>query len=174
MSMRRFLPDVPADQMVVAVGQLSYTYHRSSASTLFDWEEARKVKKAIGVELAKNGEDNPITLLKYVKDIHRYFAEKGGSEREGSVEVSNIGRWVGGGGDMEEAGKWRVGRLTFSQCANPVGAAICVNVITGGSGELSLGFAWGEGVVSEDLVGEVMTGMKGLAEGLVEEEDRAE
>ena len=73
--------------------------------------------------------------------------------------------------DGPDEAKWKVGRLTFSQCANPVGAAICVNVVTGGSGELSLGFAWGEGVVGDDMIGAVIEGAKGLVEELCKAEE---
>jgi hypothetical protein len=60
-----------------------------------------------------------------------------------------------------------MGRVTFSQCANPTGVAICVNVVTGGSGEMSANFCWCEGTVEVGFVGSVVRGVREGVEGLV-------
>jgi len=80
-----------------------------------------------------------------------------------SAELSNIGVYK-----PKSEGEWRIGRMTFSQCANPTAAALNVNVVTGGDGNASLNVSWCEGAVEEELVGRVMEGLKEGIVGLVE------
>jgi hypothetical protein len=168
-AMRRFLDNVPADQMTNALTQYEYVHHRAATPgksdilCYFSWDETRAVKAAIASELAKCGSDNPIALLRYVSDIHEYIQGHLGKERLPSVEVSNIGVV----GAKKEDGNWEMGRVTFSQCPNPTSAAVCVNVVTGASGEMSVNFCWGERVVEGEFIGSVVEGVKKGVEELV-------
>jgi hypothetical protein len=160
-AMRRFLEDVPADQMTNALTQYEYVHHRTPTPDsqdilrYFSWNESREVKAAIASTLSKRGSDNPIALLRYVSNIHEYVDGHLGKERGTSVEVSNIGVVSG-----KKEGEWGMGRVTFSQCPNPIGAAVCVSVVTGGTGEMSVNFCWGEGVVEGKFVESVVESVR--------------
>lgn len=169
MSMRRFLKDLPDDQMLVAVNQYHFTHHRTPsphASTVlqnFSWSEARAVKSTIDAELAKAGADNPVALFKYVSSMHDYVDGLLGKPRGSSAELSNIGVYR----NKDEGGRWMIGRVTFSQCPTPTGDPFCVSAVTGGDGCASLNFSWFEGAVEEGLVGKVMEGFREGVEALV-------
>jgi hypothetical protein len=177
MSMRRFLKDVPDDQMTNA---LEYTHDRpspqapddkSKSAVLqnFSWSDAHGVKSAIASEVAKAGADNPIALLKYVSNMHDFFRSTLGKPRQASMELSNIGMFKNK--DSGEDGKWKIGRVTFSQCPNPTGAAICASVVTGVDGNLSVNFCWFEGAVEREFVERVVEGFNEGIVGLVESEE---
>ena len=148
-SMRPFI-HIGQDEMVNAVGNLSYAFPAStpssdsSAMQNLDWNHARTLKASLTREVAKKGADNPVALLRYVSDIHGFFTSKHGKKRESSAEVSSIGVWNGGDEDQGE-GKWRLGRMVFSQCANRTGRPVDMCVVTGGDGGLVLCFNGGEG-----------------------------
>ncbi|KAH7408765.1 alcohol acetyltransferase [Phaeosphaeria sp. MPI-PUGE-AT-0046c] len=168
-AMRPFLKDVPDAQMTNAITSYSYTHDRrgageTSASADFDWAETQNVKSVIADTLALKGRDNPIALLRYVSNIHEYLTSHMGKLRDASFEVSNIGVMK-----APADGQWKLGRVVFSQCANPVGAAVGMGIVTGGDGCASLCFYWGEGV-DQELMEKVVQEVKGLIEGLVQRE----
>lgn len=178
MAMRRFLKDVPDNQMTNALTQFEFTHNRPSSlasedkpnSTVlqnFSWSDARSVKSTLTSELTKAGADNPIALLKYVSNMHDFFNSMLGKPRLASMELSNIGMYK----DKDEAGKWKIGRVTFSQCPNPTGAAICVNVVTGGDGNASVNFCWFEGAVERELVEKVVEGLRDGVGALIDSEE---
>jgi hypothetical protein len=175
MAMRRFLEDVPPDQITNALTQYEFTHHRPSTPATkhgskipqnFSWSDAHAVKSAIATQLAKSGTDNPVALFKYVSSMHDYVNGHLGKPRSSSVELSNIGVYK----NKTDGGKWQIGRVTFSQCANPTGAAICVNVVTGGDGCASVSFCWFDGAVVEELVGKVLEGLREGVDGLIGED----
>ncbi|KAF2821384.1 hypothetical protein CC86DRAFT_373726 [Ophiobolus disseminans] len=171
-SMRPFLEDVPDDQMTNAITSYEITHHRPTpthsekggALQYFSWAEARSVKSAIQATVAKTGSDNSIALLKYVSNIHDFLTSNLGKERTLSTELSNVGVYK-----PKSEGEWKIGRMTFSQCANPMDAAFHINVVTGGDGNASLNASWCDGAVEEDLIGKVMDGLKKAVEQLVED-----
>lgn len=63
-------------------------------------------------------------------------------------------------GEGEGERDWKVGKMVFSRCAFVSGSAISTSVVTGGDGCLVLGFSWQEGIVEEELVDEVMAGVR--------------
>jgi hypothetical protein len=175
MAMRRFLKDVPDDQMTNALALFQYTHQRPALASEenktkpavlqnFSWPDAHSVKTAIASEHAKGGADNPIALLKYVSNMHDNFKRMLGKPRQASMELSNIGMYK----KKDLDGKWKIGRVTFSQCPNPTGAAICVNVATGGDGNASVNFCWFEGAVQREFVGKVLEGLREGVRALVE------
>lgn len=169
-SMRRFLKDVPDTQMTNALTTYTYTHYRQkgerkSSSANFDWAEAQKNKDAINSTLALEGRDNPVALLRYAPNIHEYLTGHLGKARDASFQVSNIGVVK-----APAEGEWKLGRMVFSQCANPVGAAVGMGVVTGGDGCASLCFYWGERV-AEEFISKVVGEVKVIVEGLVQEEN---
>jgi hypothetical protein len=184
MAMRRFLRDVPTDQMTNALTQFEHIHQRptptpdtnKSASPVlqnFSWSDAHAVRSTIACEIAKEGADNPIALLKYVSNMHDFFKSTLGKPRQASMELSNIGMYKNKvtGEDEGEEEKWKIGRVTFSQCPNPTGAAICASVVTGGDVELSVNFCWFEGSVEGGFVQLVIESVREGVVGLVEGEE---
>jgi hypothetical protein len=158
-SMRRFL-DIPSDQMTNAVTEYKYMHQRPPKLTPdshtnvpqnFSWDEARSLKSTIEAEVAKEGRDNEVALLKYVSNIHTLFTERLGKERDATAELSNLGVWKG-----KAEGRWWLGRMTFSQCPNPVACPFGVSAVTGGDGNVCLTFCWSDGAVDEGFVERVV------------------
>jgi hypothetical protein len=155
-SLRPFL-DIPADRMVNAITDHTSTFtsitHDNDATIQgFDWAKARHIKHELVEQVEKEGRDNPVALLKYVSNMHEYFAEKVGKERDSSAEVSNLGVWRPHQPDVKEGSeakkgteknaKWTLRRMTFSQSLNRTGAQISLSAVTGGDGCLVLSFNW--------------------------------
>lgn len=153
------------NQFALAVSEYTHTHIRGSTHpTAFPWDDARAVRSTIQTELAKKGTDNPVSLLRYVSDMHKFYTEKIGKERKVSFELSNLGLVKVGGGKQ---GGWEVGRCVFSQTPNITGPPVVCSAVTGGDGCCVLTFTWLEGVLGEEMVGAVVEGVKRTVEGLV-------
>jgi hypothetical protein len=157
-SLRPFL-NVGRKQMLNAITNHTSIFRRSDFLDEFedgtDWKIARRVKSELAVEVGKEGADNPIALLKYVSNMHDYFNEKLGRERETTAEVSNLGIYRPQT-DLEKnivspmrslqsediSSSWAIGRMVFSQSPNHTGPAICLSAVTGGDGCLVMSFTW--------------------------------
>lgn len=174
MSAKRWLT-IDANQMTNAVAQYGYIHSRpallperdaSKPAVLeyFSWNEARAVKTEIESELAKAGTNNPVALMKYLPDMHKYLLKKLGKPRERSAGLSNVGIWRH---KPEEDAKWNVGRMTFSQSPNITTSALALSVVTGGDGNAALNFAWDHGVADEDVIQKVIYGVKEGGHALV-------
>ncbi|CAO2651364.1 Nn.00g039340.m01.CDS01 [Neocucurbitaria sp. VM-36] len=171
-SMRRFLKGLPENQMTNAITQYGVLHQRptttvpheaaeADALRYFSWDEARAVKSTIQAEVAKEGRENPIALLKYVSDMPQLFIEKLGKPRHPSSEFSNIGVYKAK--EAEGEGPWKLGRMTFSQSPNLTSCPFCVNVVTGADENAVLNFCWTEGAVEEEVMVRVIYGIaKGI------------
>ncbi|KAF2629433.1 hypothetical protein BU25DRAFT_457096 [Macroventuria anomochaeta] len=184
-SLRPFL-SIPKSCMVNAITNHTFIFNyngnnsRSIVRT-FSWDIARQVKAGISQELAKQGADNPVALLKYVSNMQDYFLEKLGKPRDSSAEVSNLGVWRPQNSSISHEGeaKWSLGRLTFSQSLNRTGPQISLSAVTGGDGCMALSFNWPEELVQyereygENLLhmipGRMKEGIKALLKEEVEE-----
>lgn len=171
-SMRRFLNGVAEDQMTNAITQYGYLHERHTTTPsndtaevdvlrYFSWDEARAVKSVIQAEVANEGRDNPIALLKYVSDLPQFFKDKLGKPRNPSTEFSNIGVYKNK--ELGNEGSWKIGRMTFSQSPNLTSCPFCVNAVTGGDGNAVLNFCWNQGAVDEAVIARVI---EGVAKGL--------
>ncbi|KAJ9608975.1 Alcohol acetyltransferase [Cladophialophora chaetospira] len=173
-SLRRWMPEkhVKGDSMGTWVSRYLEEHHRRSrnpdsatgAFRYFSWDEARRIRATINVEIDKKGQDSVVGLLKFAGDLHGYFKKKIGKQREESFEFSNIGVFKGGYGGME---KWRIGRVVFSQSADVVGAAFETSLVTGEDGRLNIGFSWMEGVVESTWMDQLMLTYKSFVEEVV-------
>ncbi|KAJ4369393.1 Alcohol acetyltransferase [Didymella sp. IMI 355093] len=152
--------NVGKKQMLNAITNHTSIFRRSDfVEELEDetyWKIARRVKSELAVEVSKEGTDNPIALLKYVSNMHDYFNEKLGRERETTAEVSNLGVYRPQTLNTEEnlvspkrslqledeSSSWAIGRMVFSQSLNHTGPAICLSAVTGGDGCLAMSFNW--------------------------------
>jgi hypothetical protein len=167
MAARPFLKDVQEDQMTNALTEWTYTHHREKAG-MFSWEEARAVKSTILSIAAQSGRDNPIALLKNISSVHNYLDSHLGNERMPSFELSNIGVYKT---KDDRLRTWGIGRMTFSQCANPTGPAFGVNVVTGGDGNATLNFCWGDAALEDGLMDKVVVGVREGVKALVDAEE---
>lgn len=115
-----------------------------------------------------------------MSDLHKYFTEKIGQQREISFELSNLGAVFGkmssplpsppdAAAEVSkgEEGAWKLGRCVFTQSANITGPPLSVSVVSGGDGCCVLAFAWLEGVLSDEMVGAVVEGVEERVGGLV-------
>lgn len=172
MAARRFLAGLEDAQMTNALMQWDFTHNRplsvqneektANALRYFSWDEAQSVKSTIQSVLAQAGRDNSIALLKYVSNMHSFFTDQQGKQRASSAELSNIGVYKPKG-----EGMWQIGRMTFSQCANPTSGAFGVSVVTGGDGCASLNFSWCEDAMEEGLLEKVVEGVRDGVRDLV-------
>ncbi|KAH7076146.1 alcohol acetyltransferase [Paraphoma chrysanthemicola] len=177
MSMRRFLHGLVEDQMTNAIMPYEFMHERSIHETdkhiggilqYFSWSQAQDVKATISTELAKAGNDNSISLLKYVSDMHGLFTATLGKPRTCSADISSIGVYKP---KDDGAGKWKIGRMVFSQCATWTGAPLGLSIITGGDGNASLNFVWCEGGIEDELVVRVVEGVRNAVGELVKDRD---
>ena len=150
------------DQMVNAITNHTTTFRRSDTLAEDGGEDigqlARRVKAELAREVEKKGADNPIALLKYVSNMHDFFMQKLGTQRDATAEVSNLGvyrpRARGPGINTmaptqsshpeDQAKSWKIGRMLFSQSYNHTGPLISLSAVTGGDGCLVMSFTWPE------------------------------
>lgn len=144
---------------------------RPAGSTdALSWAEARRVKRALDEEAGRNGKDASTACLRYVGDMHKYFGSKLGKPRDGTFCLTNLGvfdrRWGRHNSKNENknnedadaaapaaaTGLWRTERMIFSEGFDCSREAICVSMVTGEDGCLTVGLVWGEGVVEEPLM----------------------
>ncbi|CAG8573333.1 13297_t:CDS:2 [Ambispora gerdemannii] len=105
----------------------------------------------------------------------RFAKDNDGMGREASGKISNLGRWIvtddeddekRDGTDPEVSAKqeekWEIIDMTFSQCANVVGAAFYVNVVTYGDNFRGT-VTYQEGAISDD---KIETFVRGLVDTL--------
>jgi hypothetical protein len=172
-SIKRFL-DVEEKQMTMAIAEYAYLHERVALQEVkdtakpsvlqqFSWDAARAVKSTMATEVAKSGVDNPVALLKYVSSMPQFLLDKLGKPRESAAEVSSAGVWKLG----QSSGSWNVGRMVFSQSPNIVANALKVSVVTGGDGNAVLNFCWAEDAVEEQLMRNVIQGVKYGIEELI-------
>ncbi|KAF1970813.1 hypothetical protein BU23DRAFT_570487 [Bimuria novae-zelandiae CBS 107.79] len=154
------------DEFVLALAEYTYMHTRASHSpTEIPWDEARAVRSVIQSELAKKGANNNVSLLRYVSDMHKYFTEKIGGERECSFELSNLGVLKAGAGGEDG---WTLDQCIFSQTPNVTGPPFVCSAITGGDGCCVLAFSWLDGVMGEEMMRAVVKGVERQIEGLVQ------
>lgn len=179
-SMRPFLDGVPEGQMTNAITNYAYLHQRlpptstdgvakaeADALRYFSWDEARAVKSAIQAQVAKNGRDNGVALLKYVSDMPKFFTDKLGKPRNLTAEISNIGVYKPK--ESANEGSWSIGRMTFSPTPDITYGAFGITVVTGGDGNAVISFSWLDGAVEKELLAEVIDkfqkGIDGLTTG---------
>lgn len=149
---------------------------------VFKWDEAKRAKGVVVRYLEERGRDNAVGLLRYVGDFEKYWWSKVGKPREGAFEVADAGAFnarkekpeAGEAGELNggHGEEWRMGRMVISQSAGITQAAICISVVTGGDGGLTLGFAWQETVVEGDKVKKLMREMERVMGELVEHAEK--
>ncbi|KAJ9266259.1 hypothetical protein DTO021C3_6991 [Paecilomyces variotii] len=154
------------------VAAYSDTYIRNALQTDdFPWHIARQSRENILKLIDTKGKDNPIGLLRFIPDVNKMLLSKIGKPRTNSFSVSNVGLFnpkksAEPAATTSNAGP-RVGKMLFSQSGNHFGTPFEACVVTGGDGCLTIGFAWADAAFSEELLLQLMHGVKDGLEGLV-------
>lgn len=156
-SFRQFLPPDIVNEDSIGTWLSTYTQNhfrteQSETSQSFPWKEASKVKATILAEIAKNGSNSAISLLRYAGDIRTYLLDKIGKQRDTSFEISNLGAFK----PPHCSPRWHIGRMVFSQSNNVAAVPLTACIITGGDECLTIGFSWLDGIIEEKLVEKVM------------------
>ncbi|KAI1494417.1 hypothetical protein F5X96DRAFT_665916 [Biscogniauxia mediterranea] len=161
---------------------------RFSAERETIWAAAARATAQLRARAAALPRDDVVALLGYVSDWRAFLARGFGKPRAHTWEVSNVGsaRFAAAEGGREEGGMWRIERSVFTQGANPLGAALKINVAGvvgeadgdgdsdrdgggGGGGGVWITVGWQEGAVPADLaegvVGDLRRWIGVLGEG---------
>lgn len=182
--LRRLLPPdmIDEDSMGTFVSRYVQDHHRPTGLTAkgskegrllehFSWDEARSVNATIASELAKNGINVEIALLRWVGDFHQFFSGRIGQKRETSFEVSNLGMvkvHAKDAGDQSDPSPWTLGRVVFSQSAGVTGAALQASLVTGMDGGINIAVTWLDGIVENQWVADVLRSLEGLLQDLAQ------
>ncbi|KIV90521.1 hypothetical protein PV10_07818 [Exophiala mesophila] len=180
--LRRLLPPdvIDDDSMGTFVSRYVQDHHRPTGLTgkgaknenlidYFSWDESRSVKATIASELAKNGTNVEIALLRWVSDFHQFFNGCIGQARETGFEVSNLGIMKlqqKGADNQSHPSPWTLGRVVFSQSAGVTGAAVQTSLVTGIDGELNIAVTWLEGIVDGQWIADVLRSLERLLQDL--------
>jgi len=124
------------------------TKHTISEDT---WIAARHTSNLLS-EKASTLADQPIGLLRYLRNFRPYLLDKLGKARNESYEISNLGN-VSTVPDVsvdEKASRWQIERMLFSQPANAIGCAINFNFVSTTAGGLTLTITWQKDVLGLD------------------------
>ncbi|KAK4081204.1 uncharacterized protein Triagg1_2736 [Trichoderma aggressivum f. europaeum] len=129
------------------------------------WSGARQASKRIRLYLdnvSPSGEPyTAVSVLETVPDISAIFTSIVGKSRDAAFEVTNVGLFSSTATSERKADPcWQVGKVLLSRSSLVSGAAITINIATGGDGSMTVGFSWQEGVVEDGLVGKVIQEVK--------------
>lgn len=158
-NLRRWLPvgALKEDEMGNYVSA-TYLDHRRPESIQDNfWTEAKRIKKLLDSEAKLHGKNASTGCLRWVGDMHNYFASKTGQPRDATFCLTNLGVYRR---KDDDSGPWRTGRMIFSEGFDAAREAMDVTMITGEDGRLTLGVIWGDGVVEEAMMLEVFKVLK--------------
>ena len=112
------------------------------------WVAARNTGSILS-EKASTLADQPIGLLRYLRNFRPYMLDKLGKARDESYEISNLGNMsTGVETSMEEkSANWQIEQMVFSQPANAIGCAINFNTVSTTAGGLTLTITWQKDVL---------------------------
>ncbi|KAI4193138.1 MAG: hypothetical protein LQ350_008454, partial [Teloschistes chrysophthalmus] len=157
----RRMTGTPEDDMTVQISSFQTTYSTdvldrmrktSLASDRAEslWKGAKYFHTQMRNELDKCPQDNVLGLLPYVSNHVAYYEKKFGKPRETTFELSNLGIVKIGGDVLPDA--WSLDSMTFTQGAQPAGAALTINCISVDGGALTLAITWQDSIVHESII----------------------
>ncbi|KAL8736799.1 MAG: hypothetical protein Q9166_000165 [cf. Caloplaca sp. 2 TL-2023] len=124
------------------------------------WDAAGSFHTDLQRELTKCPSDNLVGLLPYVPDYVKYYTKKFGKAREATWELSNLG--VVRTSQDAIPGSWRLASMSFTQGAQPLGAAFTINCVSVEDRPLNIAVTWQDSVVQEDMIEAVARTFTGL------------
>lgn len=162
MDLRRLLPQgqnkminyVAAHTELLSVGDTEDTL----AYMLEDWSVVQRTTEGLS-EASSRLRDQPVAMLKFLKNYRAYILKKANGPAEGSFISSNLGVFNGrcpkpdtpadndSGKDIPQQQEWEIEQLTFSQSANGTGSALNMNVVSAVGGTLNITMTWWVGML---------------------------
>jgi hypothetical protein len=79
-----------------------------------------------------------------------YFKGNVGKKRQGSLEVSNLGRFHVSAPEIGDE-PWSTGRMAFAQCDSVLGSALKLNCVGDSVGGVTIAVTWGETCIPDSL-----------------------
>jgi hypothetical protein len=122
--------------------QESFTIDDSLSIPEFVWKSAENTTKHLASRVSTL-ENQPIGLLRYLRNFRQYFVNQIGKERDSSYEISNIGIFD----PSATKGSWTVQKMLFAQPSNVVGPTVNVNIACVRGSDLVITITWQRGVL---------------------------
>ncbi|KZT73093.1 hypothetical protein DAEQUDRAFT_506574 [Daedalea quercina L-15889] len=132
----------------------------------FPWETASELTKTLKRQQTESLA--PLGMLKFVKSYEDFLKSKLGKKREGTFEISNVGRFAARASKTEggpASSQWVLDNVYFTQSNPSTSSAIHMNVAGDPAGGIGVCVAWSEGAI-DDSFGEAF--FAALKEGLEE------
>jgi hypothetical protein len=136
----------------------------SSSRSTEIWNHAQKIQedtRRYFANASSSGEPyTNIAFFKLIPDLGAALTATLGKPRGESFEVSNLGTFLqptnlkAGAGPM-----WQAGKVILSRCAYAAGGPLVVCVLSSDE-NMGFGFTWQEGAVAEDIVENVVNGVR--------------
>lgn len=123
------------------------------------WSDAQRIKKLLDNEVKLGGKNASTGCLRWVGDMHKYFASKTGEPRDATFCLTNLGIF---NPQTKSGSQWAIHDMVFSESFDAAREAMDVTMITGQDGCLTLGMIWGDGVVEEELMLGIFDKLKSL------------
>ncbi|KAI1180712.1 hypothetical protein F4777DRAFT_529023 [Nemania sp. FL0916] len=120
------------------------------------WAFASNMTSRLRAKAASLPRDDIQALAGLVGDWHAFFRGKLAQPREATWELSNLGSLDNGEGQ----GPWLIDRAMFTQGANPVGPALCVNVAGVAGHGIHVNATWQDGALDSDIVEKLADDMR--------------
>ena len=109
------------------------------------WSEARALTARFA-EMAATTKDQPIGLLKYLRNFRAWTLGQISKHRDASYELSNVMSFdpapEAGNEGSEQDSKWKLEKMIFSQPANVTGSALNFNVVSVKGGHMVISLTW--------------------------------
>lgn len=136
----------------------------SSSNSMEIWNQARKTQedtRRYFANTSPSGEPyTNIALFKLIPDLSAAMPSTVGKARDEAFEVSNLG--VFSRPTLLKAGDgpiWQAGKVTVSRGAFASGSTLVICVVSSDEG-MGFGFTWQEGVIADDVVENVINGVR--------------
>lgn len=170
-NLRPLIDEVGANGMGVYVASIMAPVYRADLRTTTSgslneiiWKVSGNLSTNIKKEVAKKNYDLNSGMLKLVPDLRKYFLEKVGKSREGSIEVSSLLAEKTAGSATDE---WSLDDLYFAQGANAIGDPIMMSVISYKGGALNMACTWASEYLEDSFMAEFLDEYKKNVEILV-------
>nr|POE72829.1 uncharacterized protein c18b11.03c [Quercus suber] len=126
-----------------------------------DWAAARNTTEHL-YKASNTLSDQPIALLAYLTDIRPWVVSQVKKRAEASLELSNLGIFVGPQESKE--GDWQITDVVFSQSADAMRPPLSLNACSSKQGPLNVVATWWPGMLGvtdeETFVEEILASIK--------------
>lgn len=152
-NLRRWIPSdmLKEDEMGNYVSMTYLNNRKPESIEGISWTEVLRIKKLLDNEVRLGGKNASTGCLRWVGDMHKYFASKTGQPRDATFCLTNLGIFSAKNKACANA-TWCTENMVFSESFDAAREAMDVTMITGEDGRLTLGLIWGDGVVEKKLM----------------------